>query len=81
MDTSQDLRGFSQFLADRVAAGADALPEEFVAEWRNEHPLPIELEDSVRDLRASLEDLASGRTRDFDEVNAEVRQRHGWTAN
>lgn len=80
MDAAQDLGGFSKFVADRIATGEVALPEECVALWRAEHPLPDELAQSVEDLRRSLEDVAHGRMTDFDEVNAAVRREHGWAS-
>lgn len=75
---STDLQQFQLFVAARVAAGDTVLPEECLLDWRNEHPLPSELEQSAVALRASIDDMTSGRMRDFDAVNSEIRQRHGW---
>ena len=81
MDTIQDLHGFSQFLANRLAAGDSALPEEMIALWRSEHPLPAEIAQSIDALQLSLDDLDAGQTEDFGIVNAAIRQSHGWRAN
>jgi hypothetical protein len=81
MDTTQDLHGFSQFLATRLAAGDNALPEEMIALWRSEHPLPAEIAHSVESLQHSLDDLEAGRTEDFDAVNDAIRKSHGWRVN
>lgn len=77
---STDLQEFQLFVAARVAAGEAVLPEECLLDWRNEHPLPGEIEKSTAALRASIDDMNSGRMRDFDEVNSEIRQQHGWTS-
>jgi len=81
MDTTHDLHGFSQFLANRLAAGDSSLPEEMIALWRSEHPLPAEIAQSVDALQLSLDDVEAGRTEDFDIVNDAIRQSHGWRVN
>ena len=72
-----DAELFLEFLRDQIAGGAGGrAPEEFVDLWRAQrHP-----SDAAADaIREGVEDMQAGRVLPFDEVNDEIRRRHGWS--
>lgn len=76
---ADELRGFHQFIAEKLGSGATPLsPEEVLDLWREDHPIPEDLEESVAAVREALADMAAGDTgRPVDDVLADLRARHG----
>jgi hypothetical protein len=77
--TTAELQSFYQFAEERLRnGGCDQTLDDLYAEWRACNPLPSELDDNVRALRASLRDMDEGQTgRSLDDFAAEFRQRNG----
>jgi hypothetical protein len=58
---STELHAFHVFLGDKLKnGGAELLPEEALAEWRQLHPEPFDDEDDVAAIQAALDDIANG---------------------
>ena len=73
-----DAELFFAFLRDQLADGAnDRAPEEFVDLWRAQHG---ETDSAIDAVREGVEDMQAGRVFPFDEVNDEIRRRHGWSS-
>ncbi|MGL6072950.1 MAG: hypothetical protein ACRC8S_02190 [Fimbriiglobus sp.] len=72
--TMDDLREFSEFVAEKVRSSVGLSPEAALDEWRS-------LRGNSEDLAAveeALDDRANGDVgRPFDEVLAELRQQYG----
>ena len=72
--TPTDTEAFLVFLADEVEnGGADKSPEELLQTWRADHAGAIE------DIRQGIQDLEAGRFRPFEEVDAEIRKKFGFS--
>lgn len=68
------LAGFSS----RAIEGDSPSSDEGLVSGLGEQLSPRALQKSLSALNESLADLQAGRTRDFDEVNAEIRKRYCW---
>ena len=80
MDTqTTDLQNFHMFVTQQLADGhRELLPEDAVELWRANNPTAQEMRSSFAALDESIDDLNAGRLQDFDTVNQQIRQRHGW---
>ena len=74
-----ELREFHAFLGEKLKnGGANATPEEALDEWRDLHPGPDDFDDDTAAIQVALDDMANGdKGRPFDEVIAELREKHG----
>lgn len=72
--TPKELEDFARFAADRLRHG-DNVPslEECLRQWRAD----CEFQETVADVRQSLDDCASGRTKPLDQAFDDVRRRLG----
>ena len=72
--TPTDTEAFLVFLADEVKnGGANKSPEELLHTWRADHAGAIE------DIRQGIQDIEAGRFRPFEEVDAEIRKKFGFS--
>lgn len=80
MPVSQtDLQNFHAFaLAAIGSKPVESMPELFDL-WLLQNPSPQEQDDAASAVREGLSDIEAGRIHDFDQVNAEIRSRHGWS--
>jgi hypothetical protein len=80
--TTEELRDFHRFLADKLGADETELsPEEALDEWRQLHPSAHSHDDEVAAIREALDDLAKGdRGVPFDQFDREFRRRHNLPA-
>ena len=77
--SESDLDSFDRFARTKLKNdGAESMTELFDL-WLLEHPSESEQADTVQAIREGLADLDSGRIHDFDEVNSDIRKRHGWS--
>jgi hypothetical protein len=66
---------FQRFLAEQVAAtGRTRSPEELVRLWRERQR---EQTETIEALDESIADMEAGRVHPFDDVNNEIRRKHG----
>jgi hypothetical protein len=73
-----DAEVFQVFLAQQVATtGRTKSPEELVRLWRDRQQ---EHDDTLDALHEAIADVEAGRVHPFDEVNAEIRRKHGWNS-
>lgn len=74
--TQQDLESFHRFAVEKLSNGAAPLTlEECLHLWRAEH----EEAAAVADIKTGMEDEQVGRLRPLREVDAEIRQRLGFS--
>jgi hypothetical protein len=76
MNAPTELAAFRDFLSEKLSnGGADLSPEEALAEWREAHSDPFELEDDLTAIKAALQELADGeRGTSFEEFDREIRR-------
>jgi len=81
-DAQFELRGFHEYLGQKLAAGEFALsPEEALDEWRAAHHSEANLADEVAAVREALDEMAKGDVGvPLVEFDREFRQRHGLPA-
>jgi hypothetical protein len=61
MNAVDELREFHRFLGAILEnGGPHLLPEEVLEEWRELHPEPLDEEDDVAAIQASLDDFDAG---------------------
>jgi predicted transcriptional regulator len=66
---------FQLFLAEQVAtSGHSKSPEELVRLWRERQK---ECDETMEALAKGIADMEAGRVFPFDEVNNDIRQKHG----
>ena len=69
---------FQQFLAVQVTTtGRTKSPEELVRLWRERQH---ESAETLTALEQGIADIEARRVHPFDEVNNEIRRKHGWTS-
>jgi predicted transcriptional regulator len=69
---------FQRFLAQQVATTARSKsPEELLRLWRERQR---EQAETLVAIEEGLADLEAGRVHAFDDVNEEIRRKHGWSA-
>jgi predicted transcriptional regulator len=67
---------FQSFLAQQVAStGRSKTPEELVRLWRDRQK---EQADTLEAIAEGIADIEAGRIYPFEEVNDEIRRKHGW---
>ena len=67
-----DAEAFYAFLGHQISnAGRESSPQELLAYWRQEHA------EAVEDIRRGIRDLEAGRYRSLEEVDADMRRKHG----
>jgi hypothetical protein len=83
LKTQNDLREFHDFVGEKLNnGGADLTAEEVLDQWRELHPNPDELAESVGAVREALTDMANGdQGRPLETVLAELRSRHNLQSN
>ncbi len=77
-DLSIDLSAFHSFVQEKLGSdeAGELSPEDVLAEWRELHPTPGELTDSVAAVRHALADMQAGdRGRPAEDVVADLRRR------
>jgi hypothetical protein len=73
-----DAEIFQQFLAVQVATtGRTMSPEQLVRLWRERQQ---EQTETLVSLEQGIADVEAGRVQPFDQVNDEIRRKHGWTS-
>jgi predicted transcriptional regulator len=73
-----DAEIFQQFLAVQVATtGRTMSPEQLVRLWRERQQ---EQTETLKSLEQGIADIEAGRVQPFDQVNDEIRRKHGWTS-
>ncbi len=73
-NTPTDAEAFLSFLNYEVKnGGANKSPEDLLHLWRTEHA------EAVEDIRQGIRDFEAGRLRPFDEVDAEIREKLGFS--
>ncbi len=76
--STDELRTFSEFLAERVRSQISLSPEEALEEWRTLHPDMERFEEDVAAIEEALQDRANGDAgRPFDDVLTELRSEYG----
>ncbi|HEY1859490.1 MAG TPA: hypothetical protein VGG61_04005 [Gemmataceae bacterium] len=72
-----DLRGFHDFVGEKVSNGGASLsPEEVLAEWRILHPDPEAVEEDLAAIQEAIEDMENGDTGiPFEEFDRDFRAR------
>ena len=75
-EPANELREFYRFVGEKLKnGGAELLPEEALNEWRDLHPDPLDFEDDVAAIQASLDDLDNGvKGMPFEEFDREIRR-------
>jgi hypothetical protein len=73
-----EFAGFQQFAEAKLHAGEVESLDELFDLWRMEHPASDEQDDIQQAIQEGLADLKAGRYRSADEVNAEIRAKHGF---
>jgi len=78
-DAQFELRGFHQFLGEKLVAGELAIsPEEALDEWRAANRSEAELATDVAAVREALDDMANGDVGvPLAEFDRKFRARHG----
>ena len=77
--SESDLDSFNEFARTKLKnGGAESMAELFDL-WLLEHPSELEQADTAEALKEGLADVDAGHLHDFDEVNADIRNRHGWS--
>jgi hypothetical protein len=73
---ARELIDFHAFIGELLKNGsADLLPEEALGVWRERHPGPLDFEDDVAAIQASLDDLSRGeKGMPLEEFDREIRQ-------
>jgi hypothetical protein len=76
--STNDLRGFHQFVGDKVNnGGASMSPEEVLDEWRTLHPDPESVADDVTAIQEAIDDIENGEMGiPFEEFDRAFRARH-----
>lgn len=79
---TNEVMEFHRFLGVELDKGsAWKTPEQALAVWRRQRPIPPELVESVAAVQQALDDISRGdRGRPAEEVSAEIRQRLGLAA-
>lgn len=78
IDRANDPQAFREFLDARLANGLiNATLDEILDLWEYENSPQEEREETLRAIRRGLDDMYAGRTRPFEEFDAEFRRRHG----
>ena len=72
-----ELETFHRFIGERLAAGLEPTPEECLRDWRVEHPVAAEFDESVAAVRRALGQAERGEGKRLDEFDREFRARHG----
>jgi hypothetical protein len=73
-----DAEVFQLFLAEQVATtGRSKSPEELLRLYRERQQ---EQADSFQAIEEGISDLEAGRVYPFDQVNDEIRRKHGWSS-
>ena len=78
LDLALELREFHSFVQEKLGSGEvrELTPEDVLAEWRELHPTPGELTESVAAVRHALADMQAGdRGRPAEDVVADLRRR------
>jgi hypothetical protein len=74
-----DAEVFQRFLAEQVATtGQTMSPEELVRLWRERQKVPA---DAIEAIEQGLADVEANCVQPFDDVNNEIRRKHGWRSN
>jgi hypothetical protein len=74
-ERANDLRAF---IDEQLRSGeGDLTPEEALACWEDVNAPEEEREATLRAIRRGLDDMSAGRTRPFEELDREFRERHG----
>lgn len=61
MPAIDELRQFHEFVGRQLHSSNSALtPEQCLAAWRDEHPLPAGFAESVADLQAAIDEMEHG---------------------
>ena len=64
---------FHSFLSEQIRSSARELsPEELLRIWRSEHA------ETVEDIRLGIRNMEAGRGRSLEDVDADIRKRHGF---
>jgi Arc/MetJ-type ribon-helix-helix transcriptional regulator len=66
-----------QLIQNQLAIGLYSNPDDVL---RGALHLLVDHQETMDDLRASVEDVESGRVVLLESVVAEIRQRHGWSS-
>lgn len=75
MNPPTDAEAFLSFLAYEVKnGGAAKSPEELLHAWRTVHA------DAIEDIRQGVRDFEAGHFRPFDEADAEIRTKFGFSS-
>ena len=66
-----------QLIQNQLATGLYSNPDDVL---RDALHLLVDHQETMDDLRASVEDVEAGRVIPLESVVAEIRQRHGWSS-
>ena len=67
-----DTEIFYDYLGHQIQnGGKDSSPEDLLKFWRQE------FDEAVEDIRQGMADIEAGRYRSFDQVDADMRRKHG----
>lgn len=78
--TQEQIESFRRFASEEIRRGSTADIDELYARWRVENPTQAEREEVSAIIRQGDEDIAAGRGRPADEVNEELHQKYGLSA-
>ena len=79
---TSEVMEFHRFLGEQLENGSEwKTPEQALAVWRRQRPIPPELVESVAAVQQALDDLRRGdRGRPAEDVSADIRRRLGLAA-
>jgi hypothetical protein len=72
--TRKELEGFHHFASERVGNGGAESLEDLVSQWRASH----DYHETVAEVRGCMADMEAGIGRPLEEVDAEIRAKHGF---
>ena len=80
MTTREQIESFHRFATAELASGGGKTIDELYDQWRFENQTAEEFGENVAAIQASIDDMNRGeKGRDFGDVIADVRSRHGLT--
>ena len=82
VQVQNELRDFHVFVGEQLARNPNGLtPEDALDLWRDQHPFPEDMAESVKAIREALDAMDAGDTgMTVDEFERRFRDKHGLPA-
>ncbi len=77
--THADLSNFHQFACAKLANDTVESMHELLDLWLLKNPPLQEQAETMDAIREGLANVEAGQVHDFDKVNADIREKHGWS--